>query len=120
MRVIFEGRRATGIEVCTTKDRGRTRVVQLRAKQEVILSAGAVATPQLLMLSGVGPVRHLAEFNIETVADLPVGQHLQDHLGVFLRYTSLKPVTVSEVTAESRTNLLKYLLMGRGPFTSSL
>lgn len=77
-RVLFEmsgkRRRATGIEA---ESGGETFVAKAN---EVILSAGAVASPQLLMLSGVGPAKHLQEHGIATVADLPgVGQNLRDH-----------------------------------------
>lgn len=58
---------------------GKTRTA--RAHGEIILCAGAIATPQLLMLSGVGPSDHLAEMGIPLVADLPVGYNLQSHVG---------------------------------------
>ncbi len=75
-RVCFEGRRATGVEVA---DRDGVRV--LTARREVILSAGAIASPQLLCLSGIGPADELARLGIPLVADAPqVGQNLQDHL----------------------------------------
>ncbi|MDP3894853.1 GMC family oxidoreductase, partial [Nocardioides sp.] len=71
-RVVIEGGRATGVEV-TDKD-GSSRVV--RAGKEVILSAGVVGSPQLLMLSGVGHAQHLRDHGIDVVADLPVGDNL--------------------------------------------
>lgn len=75
-RVCFEGRRASGVEVA---DRDGVRV--LTARREVILSAGAIASPQLLCLSGIGPADELARLGIPLVADAPqVGQNLQDHL----------------------------------------
>ena len=64
--------------------RGETR--QALASSEVILCGGAINTPQLLMLSGIGPSAHLAEFGIRALADLPVGQGLQDHPGVFMNW----------------------------------
>ena len=74
-RILFEGTRAVGVEFLQG---GQVRT--LRAKQEVILSAGALQTPQLLMLSGVGPKQHLTDHGIDLVKDLPgVGQNLQDH-----------------------------------------
>src|ERR1700712_224318 len=75
-KVVIEQGRATGVEV-TDKD-GTKRVV--RAGKEVILSAGFVGSAQLLMLSGVGHAQHLTDHGIVTVADLPVGDNLHDHM----------------------------------------
>ncbi|XP_060535423.1 glucose dehydrogenase [FAD, quinone]-like [Cylas formicarius] len=73
--LIDESKRAYGVEFI--KD-GRRYVA--RSKKEVILSAGAVNTPQLLMLSGIGPKQHLGELGIDVIQDLPVGEHLADHV----------------------------------------
>ena len=83
-RVLFDGRRATGLEV---ESGGEKFVVQ---GEEIVLCGGAVASPHLLMLSGVGPEGHLREFGIPVVHNLPgVGQNLRDHPGarVSLRVT---------------------------------
>lgn len=75
LRILFEGTRAAGVEV---RQHGEVRT--LRARREVVLAAGALQTPQLLMLSGVGPARELQQFGIPVRADLPgVGRNLQDH-----------------------------------------
>jgi choline dehydrogenase-like flavoprotein len=74
-RVLTSGTRATGIEY--VKD---TFVERESAGREVILAAGTFATPQLLMLSGIGPTAHLRQMGIDVLADLPVGKNLQDHL----------------------------------------
>ncbi|MGW0183460.1 GMC family oxidoreductase [Nocardia sp. NPDC003345] len=76
-KVIVENGRATGVEV-RDKGKGAPRVIS--AGKEVILSAGFINSPQLLMLSGIGPAEHLAALGIETIADLPVGDNLHDHL----------------------------------------
>lgn len=77
-RVLFEGKRAVGVEY---RQGGATRV--LRARREVLLSAGALLSPQLLMLSGVGPAEHLRQHGIALVHDLPgVGRNLHDHVDV--------------------------------------
>ena len=77
-RVVIENGRATGVEL--TDKRGQKRTI--RAGKEVIVSAGVFGSPQLLMLSGVGPAAHLAEHGIDVKADLPVGDNLHDHLFV--------------------------------------
>src|SRR5947208_10816367 len=76
-RVLMRGTRATGVEYALASG----DLVRVEAGREVILSSGTFNTPQLLMLSGVGPAAHLAEFGIRTVVDLPVGKNLQDHIG---------------------------------------
>jgi choline dehydrogenase-like flavoprotein len=78
-RILFEGRRAVGVEF----DQAGVRRT-LRARREVILSAGALQSPQLLMVSGVGPGPALQGLGIPVVADLPVGLNLQDHLDVII------------------------------------
>ena len=78
-RIVFEGQRAVGIEA----ERGGEPLM-LRASREVIVSAGALQSPQLLMASGIGPAAHLAEHGIAMVADLPVGQNLQDHCDIII------------------------------------
>ena len=89
-RIIFEGKRAVGIEY---KEGGLIR--EVRATKEVILSGGAINTPQILMLSGVGPADHLRELDIPVIANLPgVGQNLQDHLEVYIQQKCKKPITL--------------------------
>ena len=77
-RVLVEGTRATGVEVVGADGERQT----VRADREVIVSAGVFGSPQLLMLSGIGPAGHLREHGIEVAADLPVGENLHDHLFV--------------------------------------
>ncbi|WKG12829.1 FAD-dependent oxidoreductase [Nocardia sp. PE-7] len=81
-KVVIEGSRATGVEILVD---GGTRVI--RASREVVVSAGAYGSPQLLQLSGIGPAAHLAEHGIAVNADLPVGDNLHDHLFVPLSFT---------------------------------
>jgi choline dehydrogenase len=81
-RVVVEGGRATGVEVADL-DRGGTRATTrrfIRAGKEVVVAAGFIGSPQLLMLSGIGHADHLASLGIDVVADLPVGDNLHDHL----------------------------------------
>ena len=80
-KIVFQGKRATGVEV---RSDGEVFVVE---GEEIILSGGAVASPQLLMLSGVGPSQHLREMGIEPKLELPgVGQNMKNHPSVSLRY----------------------------------
>ena len=87
-QLVFEHGRAVGAEIL---QRGRLR--RVRAEREVILCGGAINSPQVLMLSGLGPADHLREHGIEMVADLPgVGQNLQDHLEIFVQQACTQPV----------------------------
>jgi len=91
-RVLFEGRRAVGVEY--THGRGAPRQVQAR---EVILSGGAINSPQLLQLSGVGNAAELEALGIDVVHDLPgVGENLQDHLEVYIQYACKQPVSMQK------------------------
>ena len=78
-QILFDGRRAVGVRF---EQGGQAR--ELRARREVLLAAGALQTPQLLMVSGIGPGEHLRELGIATVADLPVGDNLQDHPDIII------------------------------------
>src|SRR5471032_134863 len=117
-RVLFEGKRAVGVEYIQN---GETRTA--KASAEVILSGGAINSPQLLQLSGVGPADLLREKGIELVADLAgVGENLQDHYVITNTYR-LKPGTVSvnELTKGTRFlgETLKYLFQRKGLLTLS-
>ena len=92
------------------------------AKNEVILSAGAIANPQLLMLSGIGPADHLKYHNIPLIHDLPgVGQNMQSHVGMGeLIFTVKKPVTFNPVKLSMNPfNFINYFMNGNGPLASA-
>ncbi|MEK9660894.1 MAG: GMC family oxidoreductase N-terminal domain-containing protein [Alphaproteobacteria bacterium] len=94
-RILFEGQRATGIEYSR-----RGRLATARAEREVILSGGAVNTPQLLELSGIGSADRLRTYGIDIVADRPgVGENLQDHFSVRLTWRCTKPLTLNDALA---------------------
>ena len=113
-RVLFDKRRAVGVSYVR-----EGKVEDARAEREVILSGGAINSPQLLMLSGVGPADHLKGFGIEVMADLGgVGQNLIDHLMTGVMHECLKPVTMA--SAESLKNLLSYLIFRKGPLSSNV
>jgi choline dehydrogenase len=81
-RVVIDKGRAVGVEVIDAK--GVTEII--RAAKEVVISAGVIGSPQILMLSGIGPAGHLRDLGIDVNADLPVGQNLHDHLFVPMTY----------------------------------
>jgi len=114
-RVLFEGKRAAGV-VMRTSGGEKT----LRARRGVILSAGAIQSPQLLMLSGIGPAARLREFGIPVLLDRPaVGENLQDHLQFRLIYRANQPITTNDAlrTLHGRARLaLEWLLFRRGAF----
>ena len=117
-RVLFAGKRATGVSFA---ENGVRKTV--RATREVILCGGAINSPQLLMLSGVGPAEHLQATGVETVYDLPgVGQNLQDHFQCRMVYKCKYPVTVNDIMM-SKIRMaqagLQYLLLRKGPLTVS-
>jgi len=112
LRIVFDGDSASGVEI----DHAGT-VETIEARREVILSAGTYQSPQLLMLSGIGPADQLPLFEIEVREDLPVGQGLQDHCMTLMNWktdveglmTALTPENVELLQAE-----------GRGPLSSNV
>jgi choline dehydrogenase len=115
-RIRFVGKRATGVDYL----RNDGSLASITAKRSVILSAGAVATPQLLMLSGVGPAETLKHHGIEVRQHLPgVGQNLQDHVGVYLNYRVDQPTYNSQQSPVWRLrHAVEWLVFGRGPGTT--
>ncbi len=112
--ILFEGQRAVGVRYLQN---GQTK--EARADREVILAGGAINSPQLLMLSGVGPAGHLAEYGLPVVRDLPgVGQNLQDHLIAGAVYSCTQPLSLAH--AEKFGQLAKFLLQGKGMLTSNV
>jgi choline dehydrogenase len=117
-KVLFEGKRAVGVEI---EDSAGVR--RLRARMEVILCAGAVQTPQILQLSGVGDPDDLSALGIPVVHAAPdVGAHLQDHLAVSYFYRSATPTlndTLGPLTGKIQAGL-EYLLTRKGPLSLSV
>jgi 4-pyridoxate dehydrogenase len=113
-RVILRGTTATGVEYV----KGR-QVLQAGAAREVIVSGGAFGTPQILMLSGIGPVAHLRDIGIEPRHDLPVGRNLQDHLAVFLSFARSDPGPFHRQMRFDRmaVAMIQAWLFGTGPGT---
>lgn len=117
-RIVFEGRRAAAVQVV----RGGRRLT-LRAGREIILSAGAVASPRLLQLSGIGPAELLQSQGIATLLDAPhVGGNLQDHLGINYYFRATEPTLnnlLRPLTGKLRA-ALQYALRRRGPLALSV
>ncbi|MFO0253484.1 MAG: GMC family oxidoreductase [Betaproteobacteria bacterium] len=114
-RVLFEGRRAIGVEF----ERGGT-VQQALARGETVLAAGAIGSPQILQLSGVGPAALLQQQDITPVADLPVGENLQDHLQLRLAFRVQNALTLNTMLGSWRAKAkmgLEYALHRSGPLT---
>jgi len=98
-RLLFDGSRAVGVEVARGVG-GRGGVDRLTAG-EVILAGGSINSPQLLLLSGIGPADELRDLGIDVLADRPgVGRNLQDHLEVYVQYQSLRPVSMQPSATE--------------------
>jgi len=113
-RVVVEHGRATGVSYMQGG-----QIETALARREVLVCGGAINSPQILMLSGIGPADHLRAMGIEVVLDLPgVGENLQDHLVAGVQYHITKPISLND--AESLGNLFTYLLFKRGPLTSTV
>lgn len=111
--LIDKNNRAYGVEFLKN---GKKEFVY--ARKEVILSAGAINTPQLLMLSGIGPKEHLQEHNIPLIMDLPVGHNLQDHVGLGgMTFIVNKPVSFTQSRFQTASVGLDYVINERGPLT---
>jgi choline dehydrogenase len=97
-KILFEGRRAVGVEV---EERGAIK--RIRARREVIVSGGAINSPMLLMNSGVGPAAELKAVGIEPRHDLPgVGKNLQDHVQARFTFLTQQPGTLNEILTSPR------------------
>ena len=112
--IIFEGRRATAVSF----QQGDSST-QERAEREIIVCAGTVGSPQLLMLAGIGPADQLRALNIPVLCDLPgVGANLQDHLAVPVAYQCTKPVSL--LNAETLSGLARYMVFKDGILASNV
>jgi choline dehydrogenase len=118
-RILFDGKRACGIEL--QAGLGKETII---AKREVLICGGAINSPQLLMLSGIGPASHLAEHKIAAVYDLPgVGANLQDHLDIIIQTkgsTSHALGVAPRALLKAAAHLPRYLRTGRGIPASTL
>ncbi len=113
-RITMQGNRATGVDY----EKGG-QALHANAEREVILCGGAFNSPQVLMLSGIGPADHLRSVGIDPLIDLPVGKNLQDHLAVLMMYARTEP---SEFLGNMRLdkmalNMMRAWMFGTGPAT---
>uniref|UniRef100_A0A336K688 CSON015437 protein n=1 Tax=Culicoides sonorensis TaxID=179676 RepID=A0A336K688_CULSO len=114
-KVVIDPNTKTAIGVEFLKN---NRKYFIKAKKEVILAAGAIGSPHLLLLSGVGPADHLQEFDIPVIQNLKVGHNMQDHNSLSsLTFLVNQPVTVSDSTAQNPLNIADYWFNGKGPLT---
>ncbi|XP_055889298.1 alcohol dehydrogenase [acceptor]-like isoform X2 [Biomphalaria glabrata] len=111
VKVLIENKQAKGVAVIRN---GRKEI--LLANKEVILSAGAIGSPQLLMLSGIGPKKHLDSLGIPVVSNLSVGENLQDHIMIDVGIQIHEPLSQSADGLSSLLPYLQYRLFG--PFSS--
>jgi 4-pyridoxate dehydrogenase len=114
-KILIDGARATGIEYIQ-----RGQVERAVAEREVILSGGTFNTPQLLMLSGIGPADHLRSLGIHARVDLPVGKNLQDHQAAVIFYRRKQPGPFRDLMRFDRMaiNMLRAYALGTGPATA--
>jgi len=117
-KILFEGTKAVGIEY--HKD-GQT--LSAKVNKEVLICGGAVQSPQILKLSGIGPAAELKQHGINVIKDLPgVGENLQDHLDVGIQYYCEKPVTLARTAKNPLLGiaaLLNYMFFSKGLLTSN-
>lgn len=114
-KILFDSnKRAIGVEFEYDGPNGKQNMTAY-ANKEIIVSAGAIGSPQLLMLSGIGRNNHLEEFNIETISDLPVGKSLFDHPATYV-FFKFKPRKI--YSTQTLDDFYDYLINKMGPFTS--
>lgn len=116
-RLLIEDGRCVGVEYATPNGR-----VEARCRREVIVSGGVYGSPQLLMLSGLGPAEHLKQHGIAVVRDMPgVGSHLHDHFNTYVAYKCAQPVTMNDLVNSLPRRILaaaQYALGRTGPLAS--
>lgn len=117
-RVLVEGGRAVGVEYHTPAGKKTAR-----ARREVVVSGGVYGSPQLLLLSGIGPGAHLKDMGVPVVHDLPgVGMNLHDHFNTYCAFRCAKPVTYNDLYnsfARQAMAGMRYVFTGSGPLTGN-
>lgn len=117
-KILMDGNKAVGVEYIKDKQK-----YSVHAHQEVLLCAGAVQSPQILKLSGIGPEAELRKMGIPVKKALPgVGENLQDHLDVSIQYHCTQPITLAKMTKNplyAFYSLARYALFKKGPLSSN-
>ncbi len=115
-KVLFEGKTAVGVEY---EQAGEVKTV--RAGREVILSGGTISSPQILMLSGIGPAEHLKAHGIAVISDLPgVGRNMVEHPFLFVGWQARPEKVKSELRFDrAAISVLRWFFFGKGPFASN-
>jgi choline dehydrogenase-like flavoprotein len=116
-RLLIENGRAVGVEYRTPEG-----LTTARAGREVIVSGGVYGSPQLLMLSGLGPAAHLLQHGIKVIKDMPgIGSHLHDHFNTYVAYKCSQPVTMNDLVNSLPRRVMaaaQYALGRTGPLAS--
>lgn len=110
--LIMSGNRVQGVNFLSG-----SKEYQARAIREVVLSAGAIGSPQILMASGIGPRKHLSDLEIEVVNDLPVGENLQDHVVVSMHF-KFKEIDGEVSFSQTLDNIYAYFKNQTGPYSA--
>jgi choline dehydrogenase len=116
-RILFEGTRAVGVEYETPAGRKTAR-----ARREIVVSGGVYGSPQLLLLSGIGPAEHLQDMGITVLRELPVGDNLHDHFNTYLTYRCTKAITLNEMQHSLSRRIkaaAQYALFRKGPMSGN-
>lgn len=113
-KILFDGNIATGVRFLLS-NKSRT----IHAKKGLIVSAGAINTPKILQLSGIGPKKLLNSLGIPVVKNLPVGSNLQDHIGTGLDFVLFnKAISISAMDMINPYHVFQYLFNGKGPWST--
>lgn len=112
-KILLKNKRAVGVKVLYN-----STTSEIRARKEIILSAGTVGSAQLLLLSGIGPEKHLKSLKIPVHADLPVGENLQDSLSLDYPVGIKRAVSITKDRVDSTWEQVKYLVFGKGMLAS--
>ncbi len=116
--IVIENNRATGVDYVVD---GKTFTAH--ARREIIVSGGVFGSPQLLMLSGIGPAEHLREHGIDIIRDMPaVGAHMQDHFYVRLAFRCTQPITMNELAnsfPRRAAAMAQYIFLRSGPLAAN-